>query len=151
MVSEVEITKGTAQHVEAAFALVQQLAVFENGLHEVTNTIEKMLSDGFGNNPCFSMLVALLDDVVVGIAIYFTKYSTWKGRGVYLEDIVVTQHHRGKGIGKLLFDAVWQEAQKQQAVQLHWQVLDWNTSAISFYKKYPATFDQEWINCKICW
>ncbi|HQV00364.1 MAG: GNAT family N-acetyltransferase [Bacteroidia bacterium] len=151
MHTNIEITPGTTAHVEAAFALVKELAEFENGLDQVSNTASQMLLDGFGPDPCFSLLVALENQVVVGIAIYFTKYSTWKGKGIYLEDIVVTKAHRGKGIGKMLFDAVWLEAQKQNAHQLHWQVLDWNKEAISFYKKYPATFDQEWINCKICW
>ena len=86
---------------------------------------------------------------MVGIAIYHLKYSTWKGRGVYLDDIVVTESMRGKKIGSVLFDEVVKDSQRLNAKQLHWQVLDWNEPAIRFYKKYNANMDGEWINCKL--
>jgi GNAT superfamily N-acetyltransferase len=130
-------------------ALIKELAEYEKAPQEVTNTVDDMLRDGFGPNPVFRCLVAETDGKVIGMAIYFVKYSTWKGKGIYLDDIVVTESMRRMGIGKLLFDAIVKDAKLIGAKQLHWQVLDWNTPAIEFYKKYNADLDGEWINCKL--
>ncbi len=130
-------------------ALIQELAAYEKAPQEVTNTVEDMLRDGFGAQPVFRCQVAETDGKITGMAIYFVKYSTWKGKGVYLDDIVVTESMRRMGIGKLLFDAVMKDAKAIGAKQLHWQVLDWNSPAIEFYKKYNADLDGEWINCKL--
>jgi GNAT superfamily N-acetyltransferase len=130
-------------------ALIKELAEYEKAPQEVTNTVEDMLRDGFGAQPVFRCQVAETDGKVTGMAIYFVKYSTWKGKGVYLDDIVVTESMRRMGIGKLLFDAVVKDANSIGAKQLHWQVLDWNSPAIEFYKKYNADLDGEWINCKL--
>jgi GNAT superfamily N-acetyltransferase len=130
-------------------ALIQELAAYEKAPQEVTNTVEDMLRDGFGAQPVFRCQVAEKDGKITGMAIYFVKYSTWKGKGVYLDDIVVTESMRRLGIGKLLFDAVMKDAKAIGAKQLHWQVLDWNSPAIEFYKKYNADLDGEWINCKL--
>ena len=108
-----------------------------------------MEEDGFGKNPVFNFYVAELNNKIIGIAVYFIKYSTWKGKGLYLDDLFVTEKFRGKGIGKKLFDIIIEEAKKIKAKQLHWQVLDWNTPAIDFYKKYGATIDAEWLDCKL--
>jgi GNAT superfamily N-acetyltransferase len=130
-------------------ALIKELAEYEKAPQEVTNTVDDMLRDGFGPNPVFRCLVAETDGKITGMAIYFVKYSTWKGKGIYLDDIVVTESMRRMGIGKLLFDAIVKDAKLIGAKQLHWQVLDWNTPAIEFYKKYNADLDGEWINCKL--
>jgi GNAT superfamily N-acetyltransferase len=130
-------------------ALIKELAEYEKAPQEVTNTVADMLRDGFGPNPVFRCLVAETDGKVTGMAIYFVKYSTWKGKGIYLDDIVVTESMRRMGIGKLLFDAIVKDAKSIGAKQLHWQVLDWNYPAIEFYKKYNADLDGEWINCKL--
>jgi len=130
-------------------ALIQELAAYEKAPQEVTNTVEDMLRDGFSAQPVFRCQVAETDGKITGMAIYFVKYSTWKGKGVYLDDIVVTESMRRMGIGKLLFDAVMKDAKAIGAKQLHWQVLDWNSPAIEFYKKYNADLDGEWINCKL--
>ena len=130
-------------------ALIKELAEYEKAPQEVTNTVDDMLRDGFGPNPVYRCLVAETDGKVAGMAIYFVKYSTWKGKGIYLDDIVVTELMRRMGIGKLLFDAIVKDAKLLGAKQLHWQVLDWNTPAIEFYKKYNADLDGEWINCKL--
>lgn len=130
-------------------ALIKELATYEKAPQEVTNTVEDMLRDGFGAQPVFRCQVAETDGIVSGMAIYFVKYSTWKGKGVYLDDIVVTETMRRMGIGKLLFDAVVKDANSIGAKQLHWQVLDWNSPAIEFYKKYNADLDGEWVNCKL--
>ncbi len=130
-------------------ALIKELAEYENGLHEVENTIEMMEADGFGEHPVFRAFVAESDAIITGIAIYYFRYSTWKGKCLYLEDLVVSQHQRGTGIGKLLFDRLVREAIDQKCRLLSWQVLDWNEPAINFYKKLEAQFDGEWLNCKL--
>ncbi|MBK7682244.1 MAG: GNAT family N-acetyltransferase [Bacteroidetes bacterium] len=145
----ISIRKGTKDDMPSVHGFIYELAVYEKAPNEVTNTVEDMLVDGFGDQPIFFCLVAEVDDKIVGTAIYHLKYSTWKGRGVYLDDIVVTESMRGKKIGSKLFDAVMKDAQRLNAKQLHWQVLDWNEPAIQFYKKYNANMDGEWINCKL--
>lgn len=143
------IRKGTPDDLPQALSLIQELASFENAPHEVVTTVAQMKEDGFGENPVFKMIVAELDGELVGLAVYFLKYSTWKGKGVYLDDLIVKELYRKHGIGKLLFNAVVEDSAALNARQLHWQVLDWNENAINFYKKYNATFDDEWINCKL--
>ncbi|HMR47478.1 MAG TPA: GNAT family N-acetyltransferase [Bacteroidia bacterium] len=145
----ITIRKGTPADVEAAFRLIKELAAFEKAPEQVINTVEQMLIDGYGEKPIFDLLVAEKDQKFAGIAIYFIKYSTWKGKCLYLDDIVVQESLRGKGIGKHLFDAVVAEAKLCNCQQLQWQVLNWNEPAINFYKKYDTVFDAEWINCKI--
>ncbi|HOZ82327.1 MAG TPA: GNAT family N-acetyltransferase [Bacteroidia bacterium] len=145
----INIRKGTPADVEPALRLIKELAEYEKAPEQVINTVEQMLKDGFGEKPIFDLLVAETNDNIVGIAIYFIKYSTWKGKCLYLDDIVVQESLRGKGIGRKLFDAVAAEAKLQNCQQLQWQVLNWNEPAINFYKKYDTVFDDEWINCKI--
>lgn len=145
----INIRKGTPADVEPALRLIKELAEYEKAPEQVINTVEQMLKDGFGEKPIFDLLVAEINDNIVGIAIYFIKYSTWKGKCLYLDDIVVQESLRGKGIGRKLFDAVAAEAKLQNCQQLQWQVLNWNEPAINFYKKYDTVFDDEWINCKI--
>ncbi|MBL0341492.1 MAG: GNAT family N-acetyltransferase [Bacteroidetes bacterium] len=149
MVNSITIRKGKKTDLPAVLKLIQELALYEKAPEEVTNTVESMERDGFGDNPVFRLLVADDHGDVVGMAIYFIKYSTWKGKGIYLDDIVVNENFRGKGIGKLLLEAVISDSKTVGAKQIHWQVLDWNESAIGFYKKYNASFDNEWINCKL--
>lgn len=144
-----KIRKGKPEDVRATLQLIKELAAFEKAPEQVINTEAQMLEDGFGKNPVFRLLVAETKDGVVGIAIYFLKYSTWKGKGIYLDDIVVKESYRGKGIGKQLFEAVIKEAREEGCRQLHWQVLDWNKPAIDFYKKFNSEFDAEWVNCKL--
>ena len=143
------IRKGTKQDLPSVLDLINELALFEKAPEQVINTVNDMEKDGFGKNPVFTFYVAELNNTIVGIAVYFIKYSTWKGKGLYLDDLFVTEKFRGKGIGKKLFDIIIEEAKNINAKQLHWQVLDWNTPAINFYKKYGATVDAEWLDCKL--
>ncbi len=143
------IRKGTKEDMQSVHRLICELALYEKAPQEVTNTVSDMQRDGFGEHPVFFCLVAEQDGVIVGTAIYHLKYSTWKGKGVYLDDIVVTESERGKGIGSMLFAAVMRDAVTMNANQFHWQVLDWNEPALSFYRKYDPSFDAEWINCKM--
>lgn len=145
------IRKGKKEDLPRALELIKELAAYENAPDEVTNTVELMEKDGFGEHPIYGMFVAENDEqVIVGIAIYYYRYSTWKGKRIYLEDIVVTESERGKGTGKLLFDHVIEQGRETGCSGMVWQVLDWNEPAINFYKKYyNATLDGEWINCSI--
>lgn len=129
--------------------LVNELALYEKAPQEVTVTLEHFVESGFGNNPVWWAFVAEEDGLVLGFALYYIRYSTWKGQRMYLEDILVTEKARGKGIGKLLFDQLIVEAKEKKFTGIVWQVLEWNKPAINFYKKYEADLDGEWINCSI--
>ncbi|WP_339694435.1 GNAT family N-acetyltransferase [uncultured Roseivirga sp.] len=143
------IRKGTPNDLNQAFELVQELAEYENALHEVENSVERMMEDGFGKKPIFEFFVAEENGKIEGTAIFYYRYSTWKGKAIFLEDLVVRKAKRGAGIGKKLLDAIVQEAKDVDARQVMWQVLDWNEPAINFYKKLGADLDEEWINCKL--
>lgn len=143
------IRKGKKEDLSGVLKLIKELALFEKAPEEVTNTLSKMEEDGFGQNPVFSFIVATLENKIIGVALYFTKYSTWKGKGLYLDDLVITESMRGKGLGSKLFKAFIEEAKAMDAQQVHWQVLDWNTPAINFYKKLHASIEDEWLNCKL--
>jgi GNAT superfamily N-acetyltransferase len=144
-----EIRKGTEADIEQALNLVKELAAYEKAPDEVEVTIEEMTGWGFGPDKQFDFFVAIENNVIIGMALYYFKYSTWKGKCLFLEDIIVTESQRGKGTGKLLFDKVVQVSKAEKVRRMEWQVLDWNTPAIEFYKKYNATLDGEWINCKL--
>jgi GNAT superfamily N-acetyltransferase len=148
MKNPVLIREGEIKDVPRLLALIRELAEFEKALDQVTNTIQMMEHDGFGDDPIFGCFVAEDTEThgVVGAAIYYWRYSTWKGRRIYLEDIIVTEHRRREGIGKRLFERTAEHALKSGATGMTWQVLDWNTPAIEFYKRYGASLDPEWIN-----
>lgn len=130
--------------------LIHQLAVFERAPQEMTVTLEHFEESGFGENPVWWALVAEVDGRVEGFALFYIRYSTWKGKRMYLEDILVNEELRGKGIGKLLFDKIIEEAKERKLNGIVWQVLDWNEPAINFYKKYEGVnFDSSWLNCAI--
>ena len=143
------IRKGFKSDLPHALNLVKELAAFEKAPAEVAVTITEMEADGFGDNPIFEFFVAEQNNTIVGIALYYYKYSTWKGKCLFLEDLIVTEKQRKSGIGKKLFDEVVKLAKEMKVRRLEWQVLDWNQPAIEFYKKLNAYFDEEWINCKL--
>jgi GNAT superfamily N-acetyltransferase len=126
--------------------LINELAVYERAPEEVTVTLAEFEDAGFGQKPVWKAFVAELDDSIVGFALYYVRYSTWKGCRLYLEDFIVTDSHRGKGIGKQLFDTIVLEAHEKGFNGMTWQVLDWNEPALNFYKKYEAGVEAGWLN-----
>jgi len=129
--------------------LIRELAAYEKAPDEVIVTLEHFSNSGFGPNPVWWAFVAQVEGKVEGFALYYIRYSTWKGQRMYLEDLIVTEKMRGKGLGKLLFDRLLQEVKDKNLQGMVWQVLDWNEPAINFYKKYNAAFDAGWINCAV--
>ena len=126
--------------------LIHELAVYEKMPEEVTVTLAEFETAGFGENPVWKAFVAETDQGIQGFALYYTRYSTWKGCRLYLEDFIVTESQRGKGLGKILFERVMEEARDGNYNGMSWQVLDWNEPAINFYNKYAAQIEGGWLN-----
>lgn len=143
------IRKAERKDCARLLELIQELAEFEKAPQEVTVTLSHFEESGFGEKPVWWAFVAEVDGVVEAFALYYIRYSTWKGQRMYLEDILVTEKMRGKNIGTLLFNRLIEEAKEKKLHGMVWQVLNWNKPAIAFYKKYNADFDDEWINCSI--
>ena len=145
----IRIRKATKEDCPRILELVKELAVYEKAPKEVTVTLEHFQQSGFGYKPVWWAFVAEVDGSIEGFALFYIRFSTWKGQRMYLEDLYVTNEMRGKGLGKLLFDKLIMEAKKRKLNGIMWQVLEWNDTAINFYKKYNAGFDPEWINCSL--
>ena len=143
------IRKGIEKDLPDVYNLIKELAIYEKALPEVETTIESMREDGFCKTPVFGFFVAEIEKKIVGLSLYYFRYSTWKGKLLFLEDLVVLEKYRNNGIGRKLMDATIQEAKLQKCKGLQWQVLDWNKPAIDFYEKYNPLFDPEWINCRL--
>jgi GNAT superfamily N-acetyltransferase len=150
---DIRIRKAVLADCERMMELVHELAVFEKAPDEVTVTLEHFVETGFGKNPVWQALVAFdaadTHEKIIGISLYYMRYSTWKGLRLYLEDLIVTEEFRGKGIGKMLFERTVEEARLLKVSGIMWQVLDWNEPAIEFYKKYGAEISDEWLNCSL--
>ncbi|MDH5476101.1 MAG: GNAT family N-acetyltransferase [Cyclobacteriaceae bacterium] len=145
-----KIRKGTKKDIPRALELIIELASYEKSEGKVMTTVESMEEDAFGATPIFEFYVAENSESIIGLALFYYRYSTWKGRRLYLEDLVVTKKERGKSIGKLLLNELITHAKHHNCSGISWQVLDWNESAIQFYKKtYNASIDGEWLNCSI--
>jgi GNAT superfamily N-acetyltransferase len=143
------IRKSVKEDCTRILELIRELALFERAPEQVTVTLEHFVESGFGENPVWWAFVAETEGEVNGFALYYIRYSTWKGQRMYLEDLLVTEKMRGKGIGELLFTELFKEAKAKQLNGIVWQVLEWNEPAIKFYKKLNASFDAEWVNCSI--
>jgi len=148
---EVKVRKATKEDLPAILTLIKELADYERAPDEVTISLKDLEEDGFGNSPLYEAFIAEKDDkMIVGMAFFYFAYSTWKGKCLYLEDIIVSENYRRQGIGKQLFDAVLEKAKDLGVKRLMWQVLEWNTPAIEFYKsKYGADISNEWLNGRI--
>lgn len=140
------IRPATENDVPQIMGLIHELALFEKAPEEVINTTEQMKKDGFGANPLFKCLVAETSAGIIGFALYYYRYSTWKGKCLYLEDFYLKEDFRNFGVGKLLFDTIKETAKHDNCKRINWQVLDWNEPAIKFYEKYNSGFDKEWWN-----
>jgi len=143
------IRPSTPHDVAAMMQLIEELALFEKAPNEVVATADTLLTCGFGEHPLFVAWVAEYNNEIVGLALCYIRYSTWKGPVLYLEDLIVTESHRGQGIGKSLFETCIEYAKSQKYRKMVWQVLDWNTPAIEFYKGYGADLDPEWLNASL--
>ncbi len=145
---ETVIRRARKEDCPRLMELILELAEFEKaGPGAVTATQAHFEDSGFGEKPVWWAFVAETQGTITGFALYYIRYSTWKGQRLYLEDLIVTQEMRGKGVGKLLFDRLIREVGEKNYSGMVWQVLDWNEPAIQFYKKYGATLEPEWINC----
>lgn len=151
----INIRRAVKEDCPRLMELIHELAVFEKAPDEVTVPMEHFVESGFGPNPVWWAFVAETSAtaggpaIVQGFALYYIRYSTWKGQRLYLEDLLVSEAMRGQGLGKLLFERVLEEAKEKKYSGLVWQVLDWNEPAINFYKKYNAVISDEWMNCTI--
>ena len=145
----VTIRKARRKDCQHLLELIRELAVYEKAPEHVTVSLEHFEESGFGDSPVWWALVAEEQGKILGFVLYYIRYSTWNGQRMYLEDFLVTEKSRGRGIGRLLFDALIEEAKKKGFTAIVWQVLEWNEPAINFYRKYQATFDNEWVNCTL--
>ena len=146
---QINIRRAVKRDCERLMELVNELAVYERAPDQVTVTMEHFIESGFGTHPVWWAFVAEVDGNIEGFALYYIRYSTWKGQRLYLEDLIVTEKMRGKGLGKLLFERLLEEMKEKNFSGMVWQVLDWNEPGINFYKKYNASFDGSWINCSV--
>lgn len=140
------IRKGTPQDIEALYGLICELAIYERALPEVTNSPAQLLQDGFGEKPLFGFYVAEVAETVIGIALYYYRYSTWKGKVLYLEDIYIQPAYRGQKIGEAFIQTLTQHAKAEKCQRITLQVLEWNESAVAFYQKLGMIIDKEWWN-----
>ncbi|AWI24898.1 GNAT family N-acetyltransferase [Flavobacterium pallidum] len=139
------IRKGEKKDMPAVLALVKELAVFEKEPEAVVVTVEDLERDGFGENPLFHTFVAEKNDGhIVGMALYYYRYSTWKGRTIHLEDLIVTEAMRGTGLGLMLYSEIIAQGKRDNVRRIEWNVLDWNTPAIDFYEKSGARILTDW-------
>jgi GNAT superfamily N-acetyltransferase len=143
------IRKAKYSDMLGALLLIQELANFEHAADEVEITVKQLQQDGFGEGKVFDCIVAEHENEIIGMALYYYRYSTWKGKTIYLEDLVVKESERRKGLGGKLFEKLASECKLLGVKRFEWQVLDWNQAAIDFYRKYKANLDEEWINCKL--
>ncbi|MFT3683097.1 MAG: GNAT family N-acetyltransferase [Ferruginibacter sp.] len=147
---EIKIRAAVKEDCERMMELVKELALYEKAPEQVTVNFDHFVESGFGSNPVWWAWVAEVNGVLQGFALYYIRYSTWKGQRMYLEDIIVTEQMRGHKIGRLLLDKLISVAKEKNYSGIVWQVLDWNEPAINFYKKYEGIkFDGEWVNCSI--
>lgn len=143
------IKKATKADIPEILGLIKELAEFEKAPNEVSVTEETLLKDGFSDHPLFYTIVGEVDGEIVGMALYFYKYSTWKGKVMHLEDLIIRQTERGKGYGKALLNEIIAIAKSQDLKRIDWQVLDWNAPAVQFYESIGAEIQKEWWNCRL--
>lgn len=139
------IRKGTPQDMSSVLELIRELAIFEKEPDAVVVTVDDLVRDGFSENPLFSCFVAVEDNEIIGIALYYYRYSTWKGKTIHLEDLIVKQEKRGTGAGFALYKEIIAQGKRDNVRRIEWNVLDWNTPAIEFYEKSGAKVLKDWL------
>ncbi len=143
------IREGYAKDAQSVLDLITELAIFEKEPNAVEVTVEDLLKDGFSKNPKFKLFVAEQDAKIIGIALFYERYSTWKGKTIHLEDLIVTKSKQKIGAGKALYTAVLKYAHDNNFNRVDWEVIDWNTNAINFYKSTGATYLDDWSVVKM--
>lgn len=138
------IRKGTTEDMPAVLELIKELAIFEKEPDAVVVTSEDLIRDGFSENPLFKTFVAEVDNAIIGVALYYYRYSTWKGKTIHLEDLVVKENKRGTGAGFALYREIIKQGKRDNVRRIEWNVLDWNTNAITFYEKSGANVLKDW-------
>jgi len=138
------IRRGKPEDMQAVLGLIQELALFEKEPDAVLVTVDDLIRDGFGTVPLFYVFVAEVEDEIVGIALWYYRFSTWKGKTIHLEDLVVKDKMRGTGLGYALYSEIIKQGKKEQVRRVEWNVLDWNTPAIEFYEKSGAKVLRDW-------
>ena len=138
------IRRGKPEDMQAVLGLIQELALFEKEPDAVLVTVDDLIRDGFGTVPLFHVFVAEVEDEIVGIALWYYRFSTWKGKTIHLEDLVVKDKMRGTGLGYALYSEIIKQGKKDQVRRVEWNVLDWNTPAIEFYEKSGAKVLRDW-------
>ena len=143
------IREGRKEDIPQVLKLIRELAEYENALDQVENNVESLEKDGFGKEPLFKIFVADYNRKIIGMGLIYYRYSTWKGKRLYLEDLIVKNKYRRKGVGSKLFNEIMKYGKKKSCSGLMFQVLNWNKLGINFYKKYNVQFDNEWLNCYV--
>ncbi len=143
------IRDGNKKDLPEILKLIKELARYENAEHEVIITVKDLENDGFGKSENYKFLVAEHQKEIIGMSFYWIRYSTWKGKFLFLEDFVVKESYRSQGVGSKLFEATIKKSKELNTNGMFWQVLDWNTSAINFYKKYNADISKKWFNGRL--
>ena len=138
------IRKGTENDMPAVLNLIKELAIFENEPHAVVVSVADLVRDGFGESPLFTTFVAEDQNVIIGMALFYYRFSTWKGKTIHLEDLIVTESQRGTGAGFKLYTEVIKEGKRENVRRIEWNVLDWNTPAVNFYKNSGARILEDW-------
>jgi GNAT superfamily N-acetyltransferase len=146
---KITIRKGVKEDLPGLLELIKELASYENAGDEVKIRIKDLEKDGFGVQPLFQFIIAKKNNYLLGMSFYFVRYSTWKGKILYLEDFVVKKEYRGLGIGALLFEEMINICVKEKFKGMAWQVLEWNLPAINFYKKYNSDISSTWLDGKL--
>lgn len=146
---DILIRKGVKKDLPQVLTLIKELAEYENASKEVTITLDELEKDGFSQQPLFHFFVVENENELIGLSFYYTRYSTWKGKFLYLEDLIIKEAYRGNGIGSLLFEETIKTCKSEEYNGMTWQVLDWNKPAINFYKKYNSDISSKWLNGKL--
>ncbi|WP_264548295.1 GNAT family N-acetyltransferase [Flavobacterium sp. N2820] len=138
------IRKATKKDMQSVLELIQELAIFEKEPDAVLVTVDDLVRDGFSENPLFQCFVAEEENNITGMALFYYRYSTWKGKTIHLEDLIVKESKRGTGAGFALYKEIIKQGKAENVRRIEWNVLDWNTAAIDFYKKSGAKILEDW-------